>query len=109
MQEARGVLSEVSLHMQPELFEDPTWRALLYSAAHNSRTRLTLGPWISSESIQPNSEDHTLPGTSRIEQKKYRNEIYQLVHIQIFPVHKVHITRNGSTPTINEGLSRVQH
>jgi len=50
MQEAGGVLTEVSLHMRPEPFGDPTWRAWLSSAAHHSHTRLILGPWISSES-----------------------------------------------------------
>ena len=51
MREAGGVLTEVSLDMRPELFGDPTWRAWLSSVAHHSRTRLTLGPWISSENI----------------------------------------------------------
>ena len=51
IQEAGGVLTEVSLHMRTEPFEDPTWRARLSSATHHSRARLILGPWISSESI----------------------------------------------------------
>ena len=51
MQESDGVLTEVSLHMRPEPFGDPTWRMRLSSAAHHSRIRLILGPWTSSESI----------------------------------------------------------
>jgi len=51
MQEAGGVLTEVSLDMRPEFSEDPSWTAWLSNAAHHSRTRLTLGPWITSERI----------------------------------------------------------
>ena len=51
MQRAGGVLTNVSLHMRPELFRDPAWRDWLSSAARHSRTQLALGPWTSSESI----------------------------------------------------------
>lgn len=50
MQEAGSVLAEVSLHMRPDPFGEPTWRARLSSAAHHSRAQLIFGPWISSES-----------------------------------------------------------
>ena len=51
MQEAGGVLTEVSLHMRPEFSEDPSWTAWLSDVAHHSHIRLTLGPWMSSEYI----------------------------------------------------------
>lgn len=51
MQEAGGVLAEVSLDMRPKFSEDPSWMVLLYNAAHHSRTRLILGPWTNSERI----------------------------------------------------------
>ena len=51
MQEAGGVLTEVCLDMRSELLKDPSWTAWLSNAAHHSHTRLTLGPWTSSERI----------------------------------------------------------
>jgi len=51
VREDGGVLAEVSLYMRPEFSMDPTWVAWLSSAAHDSRTRLILDQWISSERI----------------------------------------------------------
>ena len=51
MQEAGGVLAEVSLDVRPEFSRDPSWTAWLSDAAHHSHTLLTLSPWISSERV----------------------------------------------------------
>lgn len=51
MQEHSGALTDVSLHARQEFSDDPVWEARLFDAAHSSRISLTLGPWISSESI----------------------------------------------------------
>ena len=51
MEESGSALSEVSLHMRPELLEDPTWGAGLLTAARRSDIRFNLGPWLSSERI----------------------------------------------------------
>ena len=51
MQEAGGVLAEVSLCVRPEFSRDLSWTAWLSGAAYRSRTRLTLDPWMVSERI----------------------------------------------------------
>lgn len=100
MEEAGGLVAEVSLHMRRELFDNPEWRAWLSSATHQTH------PWTTDRFRKCDRINHF-----RVQVRLNSNrtstvtkQIGLYIYMRIFHVQQVHIMRNCWTPAINRGF-----